>query len=235
LKRPDASTSAGDWNTGGGTLSKDNGEGRRVADGYALRSGLHSFSQFGLGLASTIAPLPVTLVSFRAVPQNGTVQVTWLVAQEFNVSAYVVERSLDGRSFATVGQVAARSGANLRYAFTDAPPAGSQRLYYRLRQVEANQADTFSPVVTVQLTAASAALTVWPTVFTTELHLDGSSLSEDLQLVELLDGLGRPVYRQGLPQGTRVATLTNLSLAPALYVLRLTTATGYYQQRVVAQ
>jgi hypothetical protein len=81
LKRPDASTSAVDWTTGGGTLSPDNGDGRRVADGYALRSGLSSFSQFSIGRAESVAPLPVTLVSFRAAAQGGAAFLSWAVAQ----------------------------------------------------------------------------------------------------------------------------------------------------------
>ena len=55
LKRPDASTSTADWSGDGGSVSADNGTGRRVTDGYALRWGLGRFSQFGL--AQVVAPV----------------------------------------------------------------------------------------------------------------------------------------------------------------------------------
>ncbi|RZK63128.1 MAG: hypothetical protein EOO59_00620 [Hymenobacter sp.] len=237
LKRPDASTSAADWSTGGGTLSPDNGDGRRVADGYALRSGLSSFSQFGLGLAERSTPLPVTLVSFRAVAQGPAALLSWAVAQEAHLSYYAIERSPDGRSFQPVGQVAARGGASLSYSYLDALPGTNSVVYYRLRIVEAGRADAYSPVVSLRLLAvpAPAALTVWPTVFSTELHLDGAGLGEDMQRLELLDARGRVVAAQDLRPGSRGATLGGQGLAAGLYLLRVRTATQLYQQRVVRE
>ncbi|MBN4062473.1 gliding motility-associated C-terminal domain-containing protein, partial [Bacteroidales bacterium AH-315-I05] len=53
LTRPDASMTAADWdcnNCGiGAGLNPDNGDGRLVSNGYALRKNLNSFSQFGIG------------------------------------------------------------------------------------------------------------------------------------------------------------------------------------------
>ncbi len=53
LKRPDTSLTAADWdcnNCGiGFGLNPDNGDGRLIFDGYALRKNLNSFSQFGIG------------------------------------------------------------------------------------------------------------------------------------------------------------------------------------------
>ena len=237
LKRPDASTSAADWTTGGGTLNPDNGEGRLLADGYALRSGLSSFSQFGLGQAERPTPLPVTLVSFRAVVQGAAAQLSWLVAQEVGTQQYEVERSLDGVRFERVGQVAARGALGASYTYRDAQAmqlAGNQLLYYRLRILEAGQAATYSSVATLQL-ATAPALVAWPTVFSTMLYLDGTGLDEDLQRAELLDVQGRVVHSQALPPGTRVTTLSGQGLAPGLYLLRVATATQQYQQRVVRE
>ncbi|TDN38854.1 T9SS type A sorting domain-containing protein [Hymenobacter sp. UV11] len=235
IKRPDASTSAADWSTGGGTLSPDDGDGRRVADGYALRSGLSSFSQFGLGLAAAPTPLPVTLVSFRATPQGGSIILSWIVAQEVHLTRYVVERSLDGSNFYSVGQVAARGLASGSYSFTDVPPASRPLLYYRLRLVEPGQADSFSPAIVVQLASAGPALTVWPIPFATELHIGGSSLGEDLLHVELVDAQGQLVYAQAFPPGTSTATLASLHFAPGLYLLRVSTTAHQYQQRLLRE
>jgi hypothetical protein len=235
LKRPDASTSAVDWTTGGGTLSPDNGDGRRVADGYALRSGLSSFSQFSIGRAESAAPLPVTLVSFRAAAQGGAAFLSWAVAQESGISRYEVERSPDGRSFQYVGQVSARGGASLSYTFIDNALVANQLIYYRLRLVEPGKANDFSPVVALQLAPMAAALVAWPTIFSTELHLDGSILNEDLLRLELTDAQGRVVYAQALPAGSRTATLNGQGLAAGLYLLRVSTATQQYRQRVVRE
>jgi hypothetical protein len=237
LKRPDASTSAADWSTGGGTLSPAGGDGRRVADGYALRSGLSSFSQFAIGRAEGTAPLPVTLVSFRVMAQGAGALLSWVVAQEVGISTYEVERSPDGRTFQRVGQVAAKGGTSAHYSYFDAlpgQPLGGQPVYYRLRIVEPGQPAAYTPVVSIQL-AATAGLVVWPTVFSAELHLDGTSLGEDMQRVELLDVQGRVVSAQVLPAGSRVATLSGQGLAAGLYLLRVATSTQLRQQRVVRE
>lgn len=235
LKRPDASTSVADWNTGGGTLSPSNGEGRRTADGYALRSGLASFSQFGLGLARAVAPLPVTLVSFEAAAQGAAVQLAWAVAQEHNLTAYIIERSTDGSYFQAVGQVEARGGTSLRYTFADAVAPAGQLLYYRLRLLEPGTADGFSPVAVVQLLTGEPTVDVWPTVFAAELHLDAQRLGEDLRRVELFDAQGRLVYAQAVPASRRTVTLTGLHLAAGLYLVRATTASHCQQQRVLCE
>jgi len=237
LKRPEASASAADWSTGGGTLSFADGDGRRVADGYALRSGLTSFSQFGLGRAEVVAPLPVSLVSFRAVAQGTGALLSWSVAQDIGITAYEVERSLDGQTFQRVGQVAARGGASATYSYLDHLPGqalGAQPVYYRLRMLEAAKPAAYSSIVTIQ-SSATAVLLSWPTIFSSELHLDGSSLGEDMQRVELLDAQGRVLLGQPLPAGSRLATLSGQGLAPGLYLLRVTTATQRYQQRVVRE
>jgi hypothetical protein len=237
LKRPDASTSAADWSTGGGTLSFADGDGRRVVDGYALRSGLTSFSQFALGRAETVAPLPVGLVSFQAVSQGAGALLSWAVAQEIGINAYEVERSLDGQTFQRVGQVAAKGGASTTYSYLDnlsGQAPGGQFVYYRLRIVEATKPATYGRIATIQ-SSATAVLLAWPTIFSSELHLDASSLGEDIQRIELLDAQGRVVMAQQLPVGSRLATLSGHGLAPGLYLLRVTTATQRCQQRVVRE
>jgi hypothetical protein len=237
LKRPDASTSATDWTTGGGALSAADGEGRRVADGYALRTGLSSFSQFAIGQAVAVAPLPVKLVSFKAAAQGQLALLSWAVAQEQGLSGYLVERSTDGRSFQQVGQVAASGNASHYYTFTDAQAgqfAGTQ-LYYRLQLVEPSKSATYSSVATLHLAADAPALAVWPTSFSTELHLDGHNLPEALLRIELLDAQGRVVRAQSLPLGSRTADLSGQGLAAGLYLVRAVTATQLYQQRVVRE
>gem|GEM_PF-3714358 len=169
LKRPDASLSAADWSTGGGTLSPANGLGRRVADGYALRSGLNSFSQFGLGRAEAFTPLPVTLVSLQAIARNGAALLTWTTAQELNNNRFDVEISIDARTFRPVGTVPGHgtSSAAHSYSFTDAqlPNYSSALVYYRLRQVDYNGNSLFSPIRVLAVPkSADRSFALYPTL-----------------------------------------------------------------------
>jgi len=85
------------------------------------------------------APMPVSLVWFKAEPQaDKTVLVSWQTSMESANKGYVVERSKDLKRFEPVGEitdVAANSKTLQTYRFTDATPYRGTS-YYRLRQVD---------------------------------------------------------------------------------------------------
>ena len=168
LRRPDTSLSATDWSAGGGSLSPGNGAGRRVADGYALRSSLRTFGQFGLGQAKSMAPLPVTLVSFQAVARGQAALLTWTTAQEINNDHFEVEASPDGQVFTLVKRVPGHGSSTVAhtYRFTDEqlPNYGAKLVYYRLRQVDANGSSQLSAVRTVAAIETADAFAVYPSL-----------------------------------------------------------------------
>jgi len=235
VKRPETSTSAADWTTGGGLLNPDDGEGRLVTDGYALRSGLRSFSQFGLAVTQLPKVLPVTLVSFKATARGSAALLSWVTDQELAITTYEIERSTDGRTFQKIGKSLPKAGSPNHYTYVDEEVAQlgqGQVLYYRLRVVEPGTT-TYSPVASLQFTNRAQELAVWPSVFTTELHIDGTSLREDLLRLELLNTHGQVVYSQVLPPHTTSLVLPSLNLSAGLYVVRVATNSKLYQQRVV--
>lgn len=215
LKRPDASSNAADWTGGGGTLNPDNGAGRKVADGYALRRGLSSFSQFGLG-QTLVSPLPVTLLSFTAQFQNAAVALTWATASETNSAYFVVERSLDGRTFAPLGQVpaAGHSTTPRSYQLLDAALPPQALLYYRLRQVDLDGTATYSPMRVVALPGRELALFPNPATATTT--LTGTTAGTRVQV---LDAVGRTIATS-LADATGTAHLSlPTGLASGVYVV----------------
>jgi hypothetical protein len=99
-------------------------------------------------------PLPVKLLTFAGTAAAGDVQLGWTTASEINNSGFEVERSLDGQSFEPVGFVkgAGNSSKMLSYTLTDNKAfaaAGSNSLYYRLRQVDMDGSATYSEVINV--------------------------------------------------------------------------------------
>jgi hypothetical protein len=114
------------------------------------RTGVSKFSPFAV-TSSPAGPLPVVLVSFEARRVGATVACAWATASEARNSHFVVERSLDGASFAALGTVAGQgtSAAAHTYTFVDAQPAAGAA-YYRLRQVDTDGMASYSPVVVVQ-------------------------------------------------------------------------------------
>jgi len=140
--------------TGAGT-----GPGGVAVSGSLTSAPFSGFSDFTLGATNDISnsnafnvvnPLPVQLTSFLATRAGAGVQVAWATASEKNSAYFVIERSLDGRTFAGLTRTAAHGTTSLShyYASLDAS-APAALLYYRLRQVDFDGTVAFSPVVTV--------------------------------------------------------------------------------------
>ncbi len=106
--------------------------------------------------------LPVELVTFKGVPVNqNTVMLTWQTASESNNDYFIIERSVDGAHFDSVGM---QTGAgtvqlstNYNFEDTGAHPGIN---YYRLKQKDFNAAVKYSTVVSVELSMTGKQLEV---------------------------------------------------------------------------
>jgi uncharacterized repeat protein (TIGR01451 family) len=173
-------------------------------------------------------PLPVVLSAFTATPvANRDAQLAWSTASEVNSASFDVERSLDGATYTTVGQVAAK-GTSLvaaAYAFTDANVASRAQgpVYYRLKQVDLDGKTAYSPVRTVRFTtAASRPLSLYPNPAQQATTLDLRQLPASATYqVSLLDATGRLVRTASLGGG-QLQPLDLQELASGTYLVRVT-------------
>ena len=198
------------------------------------KTGISGFSIWTLGDAAR--PLPVELTAFTATPQANAVSLKWRTASEFNNDHFEVERSLTGREFERVANVAGQGtkASPTDYILLDANlPNTGNTLYYRLRQVDADGTINYSPVRVVQLPTAPVSFTVVPTVLTdaaARYQYTGPALAAGAKL-EVFSILGQRVWQQ--TQGVNEAGNLPLSgLASGWYVVRLTTTSGTHQARI---
>jgi uncharacterized repeat protein (TIGR01451 family) len=159
-------------------------------------------------------PLPVVLTEFTAqAVLNRDALLKWATASEKNNDHFEVERSFDGTSFTTIGQVAGHgtTSAASAYTLTDAGVAAKARgpVYYRLRQVDLDGTSSYSPVRSVRFTTSAEALpltlSLYPNPAQASTQLDLSPLpATGTYQVLLLDATGRIVLTAtlagGLPQ-----------------------------------
>jgi hypothetical protein len=83
---------------------------------------------------SVLQLLPVRWLDFSATGnKNGSVLVKWGTMEEINSATFTIQRSSDGKTFESIGQVKAaeNSGAKLMYNFVDAHPLSGDN-YYRI-------------------------------------------------------------------------------------------------------
>jgi hypothetical protein len=169
------------------------------------------------------SPLPVELTAFTAtLAGQAAVSLAWATASEKNSQQFEVERSLDGRTFAPLGTVAAagRSSAPRSYELLDARlPGSAALLYYRLRQVDLDGTFSYSPVRTVSFTQP---LSRSVTLFPNPSHGGAATLTgaQPGTAVTVLDALGRPVT-SALADASGTAALTLPAGMPTgVYVVR---------------
>lgn len=176
----------------------------------ASLSGISDFSLWTLGDAA--APLPVTLVSFRALLQDGNrALLRWATASELHSAYFAVERSLDGRTFSEVGRVAAAGTSLLAHSYELRDPLPLTGLtYYRLRQVDVDKSVTYSPVVTLApRTQPAVAISVYPNprrgTAATSVSVQG--LLNQSVTMQVRDMLGRTISSQQVTPATSQDTL----------------------------
>ncbi|MGI4870486.1 MAG: T9SS type A sorting domain-containing protein [Janthinobacterium lividum] len=173
-------------------------------------------------------PLPVSLTSFTAQPiTNRDARLDWTTASETNNDHFDIERSFDGVSFAKIGQLAGQGTklTSTAYTLTDAGVAAkaSGPVYYRLRQVDTNGTEAYSPVQAVRFTTtATASLGLYPNPATSATSLDLRQLpANGSYQVQLLDATGRTVRAWTLGGGQTQA-LDVSELATGVYHLLVT-------------
>jgi hypothetical protein len=102
------------------------------------------------GYAEFAAPLPVKLIDFTAIENNGKNILNWKTANEINSAYFNIERSGNGRDFAVIGTVNASgsSATEVSYSFTDAAPLAGIN-YYRLDMVDIDNSKEYSKIASV--------------------------------------------------------------------------------------
>lgn len=196
-----------------------------VVAGSVTSDIVNSFNPpFTLGSSSVANPLPVTLLSFQAVPYGNKVRLTWETATELHNNYFTVEHATDGTEFRSIGQV--KSKGDSRHVqsyemFDNSPQEGVN--YYRLRQTDYDGTTKVYKVVKVEFSYYHGnALLVYPNpVRASVVHILNSDIRSEDQ-VALLDIHGRIVHKflVGV-QGGEVSLQLPSGLSKGIYLLQV--------------
>lgn len=108
----------------------------------------------GFILQTNAAALPLTLLEFKGRLVNDDAILNWKTTDELNTASFDIERSIDGRSFIKVGNMAAMNQPGIHHhSFNDNHLAalGTQLVYYRLKLVDIDGRFTYSGIVMLTL------------------------------------------------------------------------------------
>ncbi len=98
-----------------------------------------------------VYPLSVRLNSFFATKQEQTVELNWSSFSQAGDTHYLIQRSIDGISFETIGETEIGFAPDdlADYAFTDQTLPKAEVIYYRLAIVSENKKVSYSGMVSV--------------------------------------------------------------------------------------
>ncbi|RZJ94434.1 MAG: T9SS type A sorting domain-containing protein, partial [Hymenobacter sp.] len=196
---------------------------------------LSSLSDVKYTLGDKTNPLPVTLVSFLAVRNGATAQLTWVTASEKNNQGFEVQVSADGATFRTLAFVASQasnSTQKLAYTYADIEAGKTGVRYYRLHQIDLNGSDSYSPVRVVGFEGGTLAteVNVYPNpVAGSEARLLIQTAEAGPAHLRITDLLGRTLIDQTVTtaSGSTETSLTELINAkPGTYLAQLTLPSG---------
>ncbi len=177
--------------------------------------------------------LPVKLLNLTATKIGETVWVNWATASEINCDHFEVERSMDGKSYTTVGSCAARGNSTnlINYHFTDPltniPSPVRGLIYYRLKITDKDGLFTYSKIVWVNWDDAllNENVKVFPNPYSNELYIQVSMTSEDKNArLTLIDIKGKTLLCKeiSLDIGEHTIRLDkDIELIPGIYFLSI--------------
>ena len=171
-------------------------------------------------------PLPIELINFIGYQIENAVKLSWQTLTEINNDYFTIEKSANGQKFETIAIIdgAGNSNTILNYFSYDRTPFSGMN-YYRLKQTDFNGNSSYSETIAINFTVNSnqTEVGIFPNPFNNTITIDISSLNTEKINIEILNLLGKEIYRN--QNITTTNGFVNLSLEgilkPGYYCLKI--------------
>jgi len=195
------------------------------------------FKTFAYSAATLI--MPVKLESFNAVLQNKQVLLNWATTEELNVSHFVIERSANGINYDEAAILFTEGNAQVlrNYQYKDALNGNTGILYYRLRIVDLDGKETFSPVRLVRIASVvknQLELLTYPNPVASELRITIPETWQNKAVTyQLFDINGRLIKQTSDKNAGQTETINLQSISNGSYFLVAFTNEEKLSQRII--
>lgn len=147
-------------------------------------------------------PLPITLTTFSAKRDGGSVDITWETSYELNGQAFEIQLK-SGSGFITVGSVLATNNiSGHAYSFTDKNNR-KESMEYRLKLLSKDAVATYSEIRSVKGLSAAIDFTVFPNPAAKNSHVSVTNINE-LSEIQVIDNTGRLVRSIPIKAGNSI-------------------------------
>jgi hypothetical protein len=174
--------------------------------------------------------LPVELYSFSVAKKDNGALINWVTATEINNEWFEVERSTDGKEYATIALLAGNgtTAEMSNYSFTDKlKNVTAPVVYYRLKQMDIDGNFTYSSVRTIKLgkeVAKAAAINIFPNPVADHFKLSVNEPVENDAVINVYDFAGKKVFTKIISnnKGNNFFNVDGLGkLVPGTYAVQL--------------
>lgn len=185
--------------------------------------------------------LPLHLLQFSGSGSGHHNVLQWTTVAEQQAAYFDVQRSADGVSFTTVGQVdaAGNTTGQTNYRYTDKVSDHPQPIYYyRLKMVDNNAQFTYSRIVSLKRNNDQFLVKVLQNPFRQQLQVDITSPQSQTCVLTLTDMNGRKIAQRTmrLPDGNSIVDVPGAQQAGSgTYLLLLETPSEKRTIKVVKQ
>ena len=173
--------------------------------------------------------LPVKLISFQGKVAPKSNQLTWKTSFTKNVKQFIVQKSMDAKSWFDIGKVFAKDDSDGDiYHYNDEKI--DRLAYYRLRIVDNDGKFEQSFAETIERDAKNSTFVAYPTIARDEILV--SNQIEDVVKYELLD-LNARIVRQFSLDNKSPYTLNISDLESGVYILKATNGVENAFEKIV--
>lgn len=173
--------------------------------------------------------LPLQLISFNAKEVNKTVQLSWTVSDNQEAASFSVQRSDDGSSFETIGNInATNAQGNATYTFVDANPKLNVAEQYQLKIIfrNGNEKYSYKRIITIHEQGFSATLKTNPVHDQLNLLIQNDKATS--LIISIINDKGQLLHKQQyrVDAGNNNLQLMTGQLPSAVYTLVLNTGSA---------
>ncbi|HEY8399836.1 MAG TPA: T9SS type A sorting domain-containing protein [Cytophagaceae bacterium] len=179
---------------------------------------LNNTSEFSGGYGD---PLPVTLLKFEVFTQNNLIKLQWMVAQERNLSRYVIYTSVNGIDFDSIGYVIANGSSVYQFSISDNFTPVS---YYKLKIVDEDGSYIYSPVRSLQHNRQLIGASLFPNPVKDIVYVRLPEYEQEELMIEIINSSGIIVHQDKYHPSNRIVPIPVNDLQEGIYKLLVKTS-----------
>lgn len=207
---------------------------RDTAGKYVEKTGLTDLSYWTL--TDLVNPLGFILLSFKATCEDGNTQIQWQTSGETNVDHFEIEGSLDGVTWSMLGKIAATNNpAGSSYSYKNTK--GKAIIFYRLKTVDKNGDNSYSPIFRGGCADAPLSFFVYPNPAHIKAIVQLTVSESSRAIVRLLNTGGQMVYSGSwdLQAGINHYVLPVSQLTTGVYVVEIRINNTRLRSKIIKQ